>query len=102
MNFERVETTFFEDFKIAIPFGIKAIKDTYNRALYSVKMIDKDYKIFTELVMALNHLSWRMHEIGEYTLGDLFADLYYKAEDEFYKTFGENKEACRFFYKITN
>ena len=36
MNFERVETTFFEDFKIAIPFGIKAIKDTYNRKLYPI------------------------------------------------------------------
>lgn len=102
MNFERVETTFFEDFKIAIPFGIKAIKDTYNRALYAVKMIDKDYKIFTELVMALNHLSWKMYDIGKDTLCDLFADLYYKAEEEFYKTFGENKEACRFFYKITD
>ena len=57
MNFERVETTFWGDFKVAIPFGIKAIKDTYNRALYTVKMIDKDYKIFTELVIVLNHLS---------------------------------------------
>ena len=102
MNFERVETTFWGDLKVAIPFGIKAIKDTYNRALYTVKMIDKDYKIFTELVMALNHLSWQMHDIGNYTLSDLFADLYYKAEKEFYKTFSENKEACRFFYKITN
>ena len=102
MDFERVETTFFWDFEIAIPFGVKAIKDTYNRALYTVKMIDKDYKIFTELVMALNHLSWKMHAIGKYTLSDLFADLYYKAEDEFYKTFGENEDTCRFFYEVTN
>ena len=102
MNFERVETTFWGDFKVAIPFGIKAIKDTYKRALYAVKMIDKDYKIFTELVIALNHLSWEMHEFGEYTLSDLFSDLYYKARDEFYKTFSENEEACYYFYEITN
>ena len=102
MNFERADTTFFWDFEIAIPFGVKAIKDTYKRALYAVKMIDKDYKIFTELVMALNHLSWEMHEIGNYTLSNLFADLYYKAEKEFYKTFSENEEACYFFYEITH
>ena len=33
MNFERIEKTFWEDFKVAIPFGIKAINDTYNSAL---------------------------------------------------------------------
>ena len=99
MNFERPYTTFFWNFKLAIPFGIQAIKDTYMSTLYTVKM---NYRIFTELVMALNHLSWEMHDIGNYTLSDLFADLYYKAEKEFYKTYGENEEACRFFYKITN
>lgn len=99
MDLERVSTTFDTDFRIAIPFGIKAIKDTYKNALLYAKT---DYKVFTELVMALNHLCWEMHSKQMGHLGQLFADLYYNADQKFYDTFGKNEIACRFFYRITD
>lgn len=102
MDFERVDTTFYWDFSVAIPFGIKAIKDTYKRALYAVKNVYKDYKIFTELVMALNHLCWDMYDLGKEEVSKLFADLFYESEEEFYKMFENDDEACRFFFKVTD
>ena len=99
MDLTREETTFKTDFKIAIPFGINAIKDTYKNCL---EFAESDYKIFTELVMALNHLSWELHFQHKEQLAELFAKLYYDADARYFQLFGEDKEAMRFFIKVTD
>ena len=54
------QTTYFEDFSIAERFGEYAIRDTYRRAL-----LNKDYKMMTELAMVLNHKIWFLYEKNE-------------------------------------
>ena len=77
LNGYRPITTFWMDFDIAERFGSAAIKDTFNRAFSEWKT---DYKYLTELVMVLNHKSWRfMDTNNDYC--QLYADLYYKAHD---------------------
>lgn len=63
-------TTFYEDFSIADVFGIKAIKDTYERAFTEWKT---DYKYLTELIMVLN---WKLFE--HYQTNEEYAQLYGK------------------------
>lgn len=55
-------TTFWEDFSIADKFGVEAIRDTYKRAF---EEWHTDYKMFTELVMVLNHKIWQHHTSNE-------------------------------------
>lgn len=61
-------STFYTDFSIADNFGVSAIKDTYKRAFNGWK---SDYKMLTELVMALN---WKIWE--HYGHNDVYASLY--------------------------
>ena len=71
------KTTFWSDFSIADAFGIKAIKDTFNRAFKEWK---SDYIYLTELVMVLNHKIWQWYETNpEY--GELYNDLWSKADE---------------------
>lgn len=50
------KTTFWQDFSIADAYGIKAVKDTYERAFSEWK---DNYIYLTELVMVLNHKIWQ-------------------------------------------
>ena len=61
-------STFYTDFSIADNFGVSAIKDTYKRAFNGWK---SDYRMLTELVMALN---WKIWE--HYGHNDVYASLY--------------------------
>jgi len=70
-------TTFFTDFSIADNFGVRAIKDTYNRAFKAWK---ENYKYFTELVMVLNWKSWQWNQDNN-TYCKLYTDLYYQAHE---------------------
>ena len=45
------QTTFWEDFSIADPFGLEAVQDTFNRAFEEWK---SDHIYLTELVLVLN------------------------------------------------
>lgn len=69
-------STFYEDFSIADAFGVNAIRDTYERAFEAWQT---DYKMLTELVMALN---WKANEHygrnGRYA--QLYTELYYQAD----------------------
>ena len=49
------KTTFWNDFEMAEPFGLKEVEDTYKRAFKSWK---EDVEYLTELSMVLN---WRIH-----------------------------------------
>ena len=70
-------TTFWEDFSIAEKFGYSAVKETFDRVFKEWK---DDYKYLTELVMVMNWKSWYWcdKDVG---LSDVYADLYYKADD---------------------
>lgn len=68
-------TTFYTDFSIADKFGVKAIKDTWERAFKEWK---EDYKYLTELVMVM---SWKSFEHqNNYEYCKLYSDLYYKGD----------------------
>lgn len=58
----RANTIFYGDFKVAVPFGMNAVKDTFARSNYKTR----DYKAVTELAVVMNHLCW---------------EYYYKAEE---------------------
>jgi len=92
-------TTWMQDFYIANMFGAKAIKDTYNTA---VKEWKSDAVMMTWLCVALNHWSWIMYEHHKPELSELYADLYYKCKDKFYKVHEKDKDACRYFFEITD
>ena len=70
-------TTFYMDFGLAEPFGIKAIKDTYKNGLEYAKT---DYKALTEFVMVLNWKIWEHYESNE-SLADVYNELWQKANN---------------------
>lgn len=69
-------TTFFQDFSIADNYGIRAIKDTYNRAFKAWK---NDYKYLTELVMVLNWKIWEHYEKNE-DVAKVYQELWEQAD----------------------
>ncbi len=75
-------TTFWDDFTIADTFGTEGIIDTYRRAFKAWK---NDYKFFTELVMVLNWKSWYHYDLGHSDISQLYADLFYKAQEYGYE-----------------
>ena len=91
------QTTYWEDFSIAEPFGIAAIKDT---ALAAFNGCKDNYIWLTELIMVLNHKSWYWHQKNN-ELMELYAELYYKydekAIDYLEKNYGE--EELRYFFR---
>lgn len=68
-------STFYTDFSIADMFGVSAIKDTYKRAMEGWK---EDYKMLTELVMALNWKIWEHYETNE-KIARVYNELWEKA-----------------------
>ena len=68
------KTTFYLDFSMAEPFGIKAITDTYQNAMKSWKT---NIEYVTELSMVLNWKIWEHYETNP-TLGKLYNDLWDK------------------------
>ena len=59
------KTTYYEDFGIAEPFGIKALQDTLNKA---IKETQNNIVNKTELVMVLNHKIWEHYYSGHQAL----------------------------------
>lgn len=81
---KRPNTVFYADFSIADFYGTQAIVDTYNR---SYECYNKNVKMFTELIMVLNHklFAWQSYLINEYV--DLYANLYNNAYEYAIKSF---------------
>lgn len=71
------KTTFYSDFSLAEPFGLKGIKDTYNRAFKAWK---NDVEYMSEFVVVLNHKIWEHHETNN-ALAKLYDELWRKADD---------------------
>lgn len=88
------QTTYFMDFSIAERFGIAAIKDTYKRAL-----LNKDYKMMTELTMVLNHKIWFTYEKNP-ELAKVYDELWRDCDRRCCETF--TKEQLQYFYQVTD
>lgn len=92
--------TFISDFAIADWYGKDSVMETYENVL---KSWGSDYKAFTEIVVALNLLSWANDALrqqgmeGRDEFVEIYSDLYYKARDEFYKKFKGDEERDWFF-----
>ena len=71
------KTTFWNDFSIADPFGVKSIKDTYNRAFNEWK---GNAEYLTELVMVLNLKLWYYYECGNLELAKVYDNLWKQAD----------------------
>ena len=99
------EYTFVNDFAIADWFGKKDVEETYKTVK---REWIKDYKAFTEVVMALNLLSWANVQLKEQGIEgreefiNLYSDMYYKARDDFYKEWEGNEEATDYFFHTTD
>lgn len=89
-------STFYEDFSIADRFGKSAVKDTFNRAFSEWKA---DYKMLTELVMALN---WKiMEHYGRHeALAQLYDELWRKAD--LYARENLQGDELMYFYRTTD
>ena len=89
-------STFYEDFSIADMFGIPAIKDTFKRAFEGWK---DNYKMLTELVMALNWKIWEHYETNE-NVARVYNDLWEKADN--YAVNNLKGAELQYFYRTTD
>ena len=89
-------TTFFMDFGLAEPFGVKALKDTYERGLEYAKT---DYKVLTEFVMVLNWKIWEHYEKNE-ALARVYNELWEKADA--YAINNLKGEELNYFFRTTD
>lgn len=89
-------TTFPQDFTIADKFGIKAIKDTFNRAFKEWK---SDYRYLTHLVMALNHKIWEHYKTNK-AYAELYNELWQKADA--YACDNLKGDELAYFYRVTD
>ena len=89
-------TTFYEDFSIADNFGVKAIKDTFNRAFKEWK---SNYKYLTELVMVLNWKMFRWYQKND-AYAELYQELWEKADA--YACDNLKGEELSYFYRTTD
>ena len=94
INGYQMTTTFWEDFSIAERFGIKAIKDTFRRA---VKEWEDDPTYMAEVAIVTNTKCWMWYQQGKEALSRLYSDLYYKVRDIVYD---DNKERPKDYYSI--
>jgi hypothetical protein len=90
----KTQTTYFMDFSIAERFGIAAIRDTYKRAL-----LNRDYKMMTELTMVLNHKIWFTYE-KQPELAKVYDELWRDCDSKCREWF--NKDELAYFYTVTD
>lgn len=100
-----LQYTFVSDFAIADWMGEEEVNDTYRRVREGWL---NDYVAFTEVVIALNMLSWANHALKEQGFDGrdkfiaLYSDLYYKAREDFYGKYEGNDEATDYFFEMTD
>lgn len=90
------QTTFWEDFSIADPFGLDAVQDTFNRAFSEWK---SDYIYLTELVLVLN---WKIgqHYKSNENLARLYSELWQQADA--YACDNLEGDELQYFYRTTD
>jgi hypothetical protein len=78
-NGKESKTTFYLDFTIAdCCGGVKAIKDTYKRAMASWK---NDVEYMAEFVVALNWKIWQHYNNGKHDIAKVYDELWRKAHN---------------------
>lgn len=92
------QTTYYSDFSIAEPFGIKAIEDTYKHAMEFWK---DNIEIMTELSMVLNWKTWE-HAQSNADLCNWYTDKYYEHRDWVFEHFEDNDEAISYYIRTTD
>lgn len=98
--------SFARDFAIADWMSGKAgVLETYRRVKNSWI---GDYKAFTEVVLALNMLSWAHNQLKKQgyverdTFIDLYSDLYKQSMADFYEKYEGDEEKCNYFFQMTD
>ena len=100
-----LKMTFVSDFAIADWYGATEVRDTYGRV--KKEWLD-DYKAFTEVVIALNMLSWAHNALRKQGIDGrdgfirLYSELYHAATRDFYDKYDGNREACDYFFEMTD
>lgn len=94
---EQFSTTFWMDFSIADRFGVKAIKDTFNRAFKEWKT---DYRYLTDLVIKLNHKCWYWYDKSNSEYSELYCKLYEKAAS--YARSHLKGDEMRYYFRLTD
>ena len=89
-------TTFWQDFTIAEKFGIKAVKETFDKVF---EEWHEDYKYLTELVMVLNWKIWE-HYQNDKELAKVYNDLWEQTDN--YACENLKNEELDYFYNITD
>ena len=105
---ERAQSLYYADFKVAVPFGMGAVKDTFKNSDYK----NRDYKMVTELAVVMNHLCWEYYARAEEAakkgieaLAEKFRELSQYFTDRYYEVcewVDENftQEQAQFFWAI--
>lgn len=91
-------TTFWQDYWIAVPFGVDAVKDTYRRAFDEWK---SSHEYMTEMALVLNHIGWALYKKPEKKeLAQVFFELYEKLDEWCYENFTEEQRA--YYFSVTD
>lgn len=84
----KMKYTWFQDFRIADAFGIKAIKDTYNRAFNEW---NDNWEAMAELTFCLNIKCWDFYHEGKLELSAVYANLYHDCYDKCIEHFKDDE-----------
>ena len=89
-------TTFWADLTIAEPFGLDAVRETYQRVCNEWR---DNYKYFTEFVLVLNHKIWHYHGKNE-PLAELYNELWEEADAWANENY--TGEAAQYYFNVTD
>lgn len=92
---ERPSSLFYADFSVADCWGASAVIDTYNRA----QEWKNDVKMFTELVIVLNHKIWEYYQNND-KLARLYDRLWREASEYACENF--KGDDAKYYYTITD
>ena len=101
-----LQYSFAGDFAIADwTSGKSGVLNTYDKVKKSWL---NNYKAFTEVVIAINMLSWAHYQLkklgydGRDTFIELYTELYHRATNDFCEKYEGNDEATNYFYQMTD
>lgn len=80
-NGYKMQSTFFSDFSIANPYGLNAIKDTWQRAFNEWK---DNYIYLSELSIVLNVMMWKHYDEHlevQSEICELYKNLYIQTDE---------------------
>lgn len=94
-NYDSI-TTFYQDFTIA-EFFKGGLEDTFKRVC---KEWLYDYKMFTELIIVLNHKIWEHYNKGKQELSRKYDTMWKEAQSIFFEKYEGNDKVMRYYFRI--